>query len=387
MFGSKSAIGVDIGSNSVKVVQLRRNGQHYGLEKFAVTPIYPDGQRPEDEYERRRAKVNAIRRALNEARISAKNAVSSVSGESIIVRYLQLPEMPVEELKKALQWEAEEYIPFRLDEVNIDSVVLGKNAVDGSRVDVLLVSAKKDLIEEHLSVIRQAGLNPKIVDVDSFAFVNCYEANYSQRGDECVALLNVGSRITNINICDGGVSRFSRDIELGGESITAGIQSKLKCSYGEAESKKITHGASLPESTQTETTRNFSTDLMDTIRGTVEQMTGAQQNEAEDQAEVVAKVIDGSLAELITEVRRSIEFFENQIRAQSVSRVILGGGCADMTNLKELLERELSLPVELLDPLRQVRPVGREADPAKLDAVRHALGVGIGLGLRGLMAA
>lgn len=386
MFRSKSAIGIDVGSSTVKVVQLKRAGTNLELEKFGTAEIYPNGERPGDPNAQRKAKVDAIKRALSTAKITAKNSVSAVSGESIIVRYLQLPDMPEEELKKALQWEAEEYIPFRLDEVNIDSMVLGKSDPEGERVDVLLVSAKKDLVEEHVGMIREAGMNPKVVEVDSFAFLNCFEANYGGSADECVALINIGADITGICIYQNGVSRFSRDIPVGGETITAAIRSHLRCSYAEAENYKFVHGANPPASAEQETTQNFSGSLVDTIRGTVEEMSGAE-GDGENPEEVVGKAVDGVLADLTTEVRRSVEFFENQVRGLTVSRIVLGGGTSIMDNLKEHFEHELSLPCEIIDPLRRIRTNDRAGGVDALESIRHSLGVGIGLGIRGLKAA
>lgn len=385
MLRPKAAVGVDIGSSTVKVVQLRRTGSGVELEKAAVVPIYPDGERPGDPSQQRRAKVDAVRRAISTAGISAKNAVTSVSGESIIVRYLQLPEMPEDELKKALQWEAEEYIPFRLDEVNIDSMVLGQSEGDGGRVDVLLVSAKKDLVEEHLGIIREAGLTPKIVDVDSFAFLNCYENNYDISPEECIALVNIGAEITGISILIGNTSRFTRDISVGGEKITSAIRSHLRCAYAEAESLKLTHGAAPPNVESSAANESAVGGLADTIRGTVESMTttGDDAVNPEDQ---VASAVQGVLGELVSEVRRSIEFFENQMRGTSVSRVVLGGGGSMLANLRGHFEKELGLPTEVIDPLNKVRPSAKNLSSSEIDGMRHTLGVGIGLGLRGLAA-
>lgn len=385
MFGSKVCAGIDIGSTSVKVVQLKRSGDSIELERVGFADIYPGGDRPGDPNEQRRAKIDAVRRALSSANITAKASVSAVNGESIIVRYLQLPEMPEEELKKALQWEAEEYIPFRLDEVNLDSMVLGKKHPEDDRVDVLLVSAKKDLVEEHVSMIREAGLTPKVVDVDSFAFLNCVEANYDLAGGETIALINLGAEITGISIYQDGASRFSRDIPLGGETITNAIQSHLRCSHSEAENLKIIHGATPAAEAGPETTASFSGALMDTIRGKVDEITSEDGNEVDKDA-VVSKAVASVLGELISEVRRSIEFFENQVRGVNVARVILGGGTSNMINLRENFEAELNLPTEIIDPLRRIRISGRDISPDEIERMRPALGVGIGLGIRGLAA-
>lgn len=382
LFGSKSGVGVDIGSTVVKVVQLGRSGNGAELERAAIVPIYPEGERPRDTNLQHRSKVDAVKRALSKANITAKNAVSSVSGESIIVRYLQFPHMPEEDRRSAIQWEAEEYIPFRLEDVNIDSMVLGRSRVDEDKEDVLLVSAKKDLVNSHLSVIREAGLVPKIVDVDSFAFLNAYEANYGTQEETCTALVNIGAEITGISILHGGLSRFSRDISVGGDTITSAVASHLRCSFAEAEQLKISHGANPPDVAKQDTESNFSSNLMETIRGTVDSM--SEEDSPDNRDQLVAKAIGGVLADLISEVRRSIEFFENQTRDMSVGRVVLGGGTAVLLNLREHFERDLGLPTEVIDPLRKIRPTGKDLAESEIRRTGHSLAVGIGLGLRGL---
>lgn len=389
MFGSKAAVGVDIGSSTVKVCQVRRAGDGFELEKVGFSQIYPGGERPGDPALEHAARVQAVKQAIQRAGIKSKTSVSAVSGESIIVRYLQLQKMPEEELKNALQWEAEEYIPFRLDEVNIDSMVLGPNSYDPEKLDVLLVSAKKDLVEAHVSILREAGLQPGVVEVDSFAFLNAYDYNYGAENGDCVALVNIGAEITGICIYNKGVSRFSRDIPVGGNTMTEAIRSRLRCSYGEAESLKMTHGAGPPIDPHQDTTKSFSgTSLMDTIRGTVEEMASystkqALQSEGSTE-DVVKRALGGVLGELITEVRRSIEFFENQIRDLNVSRIVLGGGSSQMANLRENFQSELSLPTDVIDPLRKVRPAAKGLDMTTVEAVRHGLAVGVGLGIRGV---
>jgi type IV pilus assembly protein PilM len=383
MFRTKTPIGVDIGSHSIKVVQLRQSGDHFELEHFGVAEIYPNGEHPGDAREQQAAKIGALKRALEKSGIKTKQSVSAVCGESIIVRYLQLPEMPEDELKKALQWEAEEYIPFRLTEVNIDSMILGKVPdADHPKMDVLLVSAKKDLVEQHVQILRGAGLEPKIVDVDSFAFLNCYETNHRPAAGECVALVNIGGEITSINIFNNGVSRFSRDIMFGGETMTTAIKSRLGCSNSEAERLKISVGAGTLAPTR-KPDDTLTGGLMNNLFETVESLSG----EEETPEAVAAQSIQNILVNLFSEVRRSLEFFESQYRGLNVVRVVLGGGTAQLKNLTGQFEAELQLPVELIDPLRRVKLSPKAGDPEQLHAIRHQLGVGIGLGLRGLVAA
>jgi type IV pilus assembly protein PilM len=380
LFGSKGGVGVDIGATVVKVVQLHRSSAGIELEKAAVVPIYPEGERPSDENLQHRSKVDAVKRALTKARINAKNAVSSVCGESVIVRYLQFPHMPEEERRAALQWEAEEYIPFRLEDVNIDSMVLGRSRADDDKEDVLLVSAKKDLVDRHVSVIREAGLVPKILDVDSFAFLNCYESNYGPTQDGCTALVNIGAEITGISIMNGGVSRFSRDIPVGGDTFTNAVASHLRCSFAEAEQLKVAQGANPPEGGKKTGDSSLGSSLMENIRSKVDTM---DDDSGGNRDQIVARAVGGVLTDLITEVRRSIEFFENQTRDMNVARVVLGGGSAILLNLREHFEHDLNLPTEIIDPMRKVRPTGRDLSD-DIRRMGHTLGVGIGLGLRGL---
>lgn len=377
MFGSKSVVGLDIGSSKVKAVQLRRNGNKLEIEKVGVADVYPGGDRSAGTGSPFEMKTMAARQAIENGRINAKYAVSAVAGESIIVRYIQLPDMPEAELKNALRWEAEEYIPFAIDEVNIDSAILGPSATPG-KVDVLLVSARKDLINEHIGIIQAIGLTPLIVDVESFAFMNAFEAVYSPSQKDCFALLNIGAENTNINIYIGGTSRFSRDIGIAGNAMTQAVMNKTGAPFGRAEELKKTIGAPQPEADTNP--EEGESNLISTIRGTVERITGSDLGP--DSADgAAAKAIEGVLQQLLGEVRRSIQFFENQAGGQTVQRVFLGGGSSRLRNLPQWISGELEVPAEIIDPLRNVN-VSSGADRGTIDQNREQLTVGIGLALR-----
>lgn len=375
----KATVGLDIGSSVVKAVQLKRSGKGIELEKFGTAEIYPGGDKKAAAESIRELKIAAIRKALQRANISAKQAITAVSGESIIVRYIQLPDMPEDELKSALKWEAEEYIPFHIDEVNIDSVILGK-AGDGGKVDVLLVSAKKELVNEHVDLVRAVGLIPLIIDVDSFAFLNCFEVNYQPNPADVIALINIGAEITNINVYIGGISRFSRDISIAGDTITTSIQSRLGISFADAEQLKISEGAPLP-SEEGEAEGPSESGLLDTIRGTVEKITGEELGEDSQEA-IAAKVMKNSLTNLVSEIRRSIQFFENQANGRVVQKIVLGGGTSKLRNIDKFFGHELNLPVEIIDPLRRISVVGKDIDSDALIKDKQMLGVGVGLALR-----
>jgi type IV pilus assembly protein PilM len=378
----KKVVGLDIGSSVVKAIQLRRAGRSLELERFGVAEIYPGMDKRSEAGNRREAKVDAIRRAMADGGINAKYSISAISGESIIVRYIQLPEMPETELKGAIRWEAEDYVPFPLDEVNLDSMILGRSEAGGAgKIDVLLVAAKKELVAEHVDLLKGADLQPAIVDVDSFAFLNAFELNYLPNASEVVALLNMGAEITGISIYVAGVSRFSRDIAIAGDTITAHIQQRLNCTWQRAEELKIKQGAPQVSEMPYGDESVGSSSLLDTIRGTVERITG--EDLADDSPELVADtVIKQSLSNLTNEIKRSIQFFESQPNGKPVQRVVIGGGMSRMSGLDGYLGRELGLPVEIVDPLRNIGFAGNEAARKKLDSVRQQLGVCIGLGLR-----
>jgi type IV pilus assembly protein PilM len=381
LFATKTAVGLDVGSSLVKAAQLRKSGKAIELEKLGVAEIYPGGDKKAATEDVKQLKIKAIRRALEAANIKAKHSISAVSGESIIVRYMQLPDMPEDELKNALRWEAEEYIPFRIDEVNLDSVILGKSGgTAAGKVDVLLVSAKKDLINEHLELIRGAGLTPMIVDVDGFAFLNCFEANYEPSPTDVVTLVNIGAEVTSINVYVNGYPRFSRDISSAGDSITNAIQSKLGIDFTRAESLKITEGAPF-EAARPATGAEEESSLIDTVRATVERITGEDLGDDSQEA-IAARSIRNTLNNLLSEIKRSIQFFENQPGGKRVQRIVVGGGTAKLKNLDKFFSKELALPVEIIDPLRRISITGKDIDQRTLETYRTMATVSIGLALR-----
>jgi type IV pilus assembly protein PilM len=219
------------------------------------------------------------------------------------------------------------------------------------------------------------------MDVDSFAFLNCFEANYNPNPTEVIALINIGAEKTNLNVFVGGSSRFCRDITIAGDSITQQIQQRTNCTYSRAEELKIKEGAPMEAGADLDQDLVSGSSLLDTIRGTVEKITGEEL--IQDSPEFVAgTVIKQTLGQLTSEIRRSIQFYENQGNGRQVQRVVIGGGTSNMKNLDTYLCQELKLPVEVLDPLRNVGFAGNAAERQRLEKTRHLLGVGIGLALR-----
>lgn len=380
MFGNKSIIGLDIGSRVVKMAELKKVGDVCVLEKFGVEEVYPDGKKGQGDLNIKQAQIAAIKRMLQNAKYKPKKAVTAVSGESVIVRYIQLPEMPEEELKNALQWEAEEYIPFHIEDVNLDSVILGR-VPDGSKIDVLLISAKKEIINNQVDILTESGLIPHAIDVDSFAFLNCYEYNYQPSKDEVTALINIGAEITSINIMMEGVSRFSRDISIAGDTITSSIQSKLGISFKDAEDLKIRIGAPVENLDSQGLDASGMPEIVDTIKSTVEKLTGDDLGDDSSEA-IASKVIKNTLKNLANELQRSIQFFENQVNGKPVQKVFIGGGTTKLKNIDKFLFEQLNIPTEIIDPLRRIKKTGKDIDRNLLGNNGELLGTVIGLALR-----
>ena len=234
----KDVIGLDIGSSSIKLVELNKGKDGYKLQNLGISPLPPeaivDGALMDSV-----TIIDTIRDLLSNTKSKRKDAVTSVSGHSVIVKKITLPFMTVAELEESIQWEAERYIPFDINDVNIDFQIFGSNPENQDLMDVVLVAAKKDIINDYVSVIMESGLNPVIIDIDSFALENMLAINYEIDKDETVAVANVGASITNINILKNNISGFTRDIFKGGNQITEEIQRQLHIDYEEAERIKV----------------------------------------------------------------------------------------------------------------------------------------------------
>src|SRR6185369_10155792 len=185
----KDIVGVDIGSSAVKLVQLRELKGGYQLQNVGILPL-PAETIVDNTLMDSSSVVETVRNLLASLDVTAKEAACSISGNAVIIRKISLPYMPAEELEDQIHWEAEQYIPFDINDVNVDFQILSPDEQDLSKMNVLLVASKKDIINDYLAVFGEAGLKLVVVDVDSFAVQNAYEANYGVE-DEVVALVNL----------------------------------------------------------------------------------------------------------------------------------------------------------------------------------------------------
>jgi len=350
MFGfgkSKSIIGLDIGSSSVKAVELAVKSKGVELINMGVAPVPPEAI-VQGAFLNSGAITEAIQQAVREAGIKTKMVATAVAGHSVIVKKISLPMMSREELEESIRWEAEQYIPFDINEVNLDFQILDTGDGEG-QMDVLLVAAKKDLIDDYVQVITDSGLQPIVLDVAAFAVENTFTQNYDLGADEVVALVNVGSQVVNINIVSEGVPAFTRDISTGGNAYTEEIQKALSVSWEEAERIKL--GGGTTEESQ------------DVVPQEVEQ--------------AMRSVTDT----VIGEISRSLDFFAATAAESRIARVMLSGGGCRISGFESAFQGKTNLPVELLNPLERLIPSNR-FDADTLERWGPSLGVAVGLAMR-----
>ena len=345
-FEGKQLVGVDIGTSAVKVVQVRASGKGIHLLKYGVEPLPPQSI-VDGHVMNSGAVVDALRKTFRDLRIGQKEIALSISGNSVIIKKLNLPLMKRDELEEQIQWEAEQHIPFDIAEVEVDYNILWQNPEVG-QMDVLLVAAKKDEIQDLVEVAKEARLRPLVVDIDAFSLQNVYELNYGFTEGETVALLNVGAEVTTVNIVSGAVSQFTRDISNGGSSITEEIQKQLQVSYDEAEAYKAGDGL-------------HSNEVI---------------------PEEVDGIISGVVDALAGEIQRSLDFYMATTNRGEVERVYLSGGTAKIPYLRSAIERRSRVPVELLDPFRRVLFDERQFNPEVLRSQAPQAAISLGLALR-----
>ena len=235
----KALVGLDIGSSAVKAVELKPAGKGYKVTAFGSEPIPPDSI-VDGAIIDGGAVADSIRRLFDSRHIKTREVAASLSGNAVIVKKISLPVMTAAELSESIYWEAEQYIPFDIQDVNLDYQILDPGTGPGGKgtMDVLLVAAKKEKIADYTGVIAQAGRTAVVVDVDAFALQNAYEVNYGITPGQLVVLLNAGASATNINIIQGDQSVFTRDVSIGGNAYTEALQKELSLPFEQADQLK-----------------------------------------------------------------------------------------------------------------------------------------------------
>src|SRR5215467_7395726 len=347
--GKKNLVGLDIGSSSVKAVELGKKGAalqllNLGFENLQTDTIV-DGQIME-----LNNVSNVIAQIFNEHQIRTTRVAAGVSGHSVIVKNIVLPQMSQEELQESFSWHAEEHIPFDIADVNLD-YELTSHSQDA--LHVLMAACKSDKIANVKQAIQLAGKQPVIIDVDAFALQNCYEVNYQPKAGEIVALLNIGAATMNINILNGTRSIFARDASVGGSQYTGLLQKELGLSFEQAEAVK--RGMALPEGVE---------------------------------PRPIQPIIEAVSDTLALEIKKTIDFYRTTAAdgESTVQKILLAGGGSKLPGLPDFLSRRFEIPVEVFDPFRQIEVDARKFDPDYMREIVPEMAVAVGLALRGVEA-
>jgi type IV pilus assembly protein PilM len=335
----RSPIGLDIGSGYLKIVQFKDIKGGYELELFDMLPLPPELIVDGSIIDSLRL-IDSLKELVRKAKIKTKDATISLSGHSsVIIKRVSLPEMSEEELSESIKFEAEQYIPFDIEDVNLDFQILGPKEEPG-QMDVILVAVKKDIINEYLSVVKEAGLTPLIVDVNSFALENIYEINYEIEPDRNIAIVNIGASTINMNILKGGTSVFTRDSAVGSNLHTEALQREFNLTYETAE--RLKKGEPV-------------------------------ENVAPEDALSVMELASG---EIIGEVNRSLEYFP-----EDVNEVILSGGCALVKDFPKLLAEKIGAETKVMEPFKNIK-IPERFDVTYIEEMAPILSVAAGLALR-----
>ncbi len=344
LFKSKEVVGVDVGTHSIKLVELRLSGKSIHLQSFGVAPVPPqaivDGAILD-----KGAIVESLQSLLRGQKIKRKQAAMGLSGHSVIVKKISLPEMTEVELDESIHWEAEQYIPFDIDDVNLDFQIIEGSAAEEGKMDVLLVAAKKDKIDDYTDLLIQAGLQPAVVDLDAFALQNAWEISYEVVPGRNVALVNIGAGFTNIGVLRNGMTAFTRDISIGGNHYTDAIQKEFGMSAEQAERVKT-----------------------------------GQEGGADPEA--VRRLMDAVSENIAVEIQRSFDFFRATSADQDIHQILLSGGSARVKHLDNFLNQRLKIEVQVNDPFQNIKINSKKFDAEYLRANAPAAAVAVGLALR-----
>lgn len=345
LFKKTDVVGLDIGSNSIKIIQLAPTKKGWKLLNLGMAQLPPeaivDGSIIDS-----MTVISVVKELVAQQGIKIKDCVSALTGHSVIMKKVNLPVMTEAELAESIQWEAEQYIPFPMADVNIDFQILGADTEGRGQMEVMLVAVKKDVINDYTNVIKEAGLTPVIVDVDSFTLENMFELNYAIAPNENIAIVNIGATITSINVLRSGVTIFTRAIPLGGNQFTEEIQKALGVSFKDAETLKL----------------------------------GGEVSDIE--AGGVPEVIERVSGNVALEVKRSVDFFLGSAPGMFISKIYISGGCAKTKGLPAIIQERTAIPVEMLNPFANIECNPKKFAPDYIKDIASCFAVAVGLGIR-----
>lgn len=350
MAEGKNLVGVDIGTSSIKVCQLKETRKGYTLVRAGYAELgqqtIVDGQVMDAG-----RVIEALQRIFHDSKIRQKDIALSVSGQSVIIRKITVPMMTPAELEEQIHWEAEQHIPFDIKDVQVDYQVLRRRP-EASQMELLLVAAKRDQINDFAQLARNAKLKPVVCDIDAFTVQNLFELSRGLPSDQTIALINVGASVASLNVIAGGVSAFTREITTGGNAITEEIQKQLNVPYDQAEAYKCS--GSGPGASQT---------------------TGMIPEQA-------IRIIESVTDSIAGEIQRSLDFFQATTGEGEIGRIFVTGGTANLAPLAQAIERRARVPVEVWFPTERIIIEADDASGLLLQTRAAQFAVALGLALR-----
>jgi type IV pilus assembly protein PilM len=348
-------LGIDISASSVKVLELSKTGEHYRVERYAVEPL-PQNAVVEHAITEVDQVAEAIQRAIKRSGSKTRHAAVAVAGAHVITKAIKVPaNLSEKELESQVALEADHHIPYPLDEVNLDWAVLEQGGAvtneatqDNDEGDgvVLLAACRREIVDDYIAVIEGAGLKPAVIDIETYAMENAYSliAEHMPGGgmEKAVAVMDVGSTTTNINVMFNNRSIYSRDHTFGGRQLTEEIQRRYGLSYEEAGLAKKQGG--LPDNYQTDVLRPF-------------------------------------MEALCQEVMRALQFFYSGSTFNSVDQILLAGGCAQIPGIEELVTARTGIPAMVANPFTSMSLSSR-VKPQVISNDAPSLMITCGLALR-----
>ena len=349
LFGKKKSVaGLDVGSSAIKIVELDGKMNNLSLVSLGFENL-PDDTVIDGQIMEMNVVSDVIQNICTNHKISANQVVTGVSGHSVIIKNIVLPPMSKEELEESIDWHAEEHIPYDLADVSLDYQITAEN---GDSTSVLIAACKRERIDNIKQAIQLSGRQPIVIDVDTFALQNCYEVNYQPDESQIVTLLNIGASTMNVNIVQGTRSLFTRDITVGGSQFTDVLQRSLGISFQQAEAVK---------------------------RGVMEATEGVEEKSIEPLMNDVTEIV-------ALEIQKTFDFYRATTEDSEIlmQKILISGGGSKLKGLAEDLAARLELPVEVLDPFRQIKVDTRKFDPDYLSEIMPEMAVAVGLAVRGV---
>ena len=342
LFGRKrSSIGLDIGSGFVKVVEVDHSGDQPEVTRVAMRPLLPDAI-VEGEIMDYGVVSEAVQGLFNDLGLKGANVVTAIGGHDVIIKKIEMDRMKESDAREVIRWEAEQHVPFDIKSVELDFQILDPQGT-GNHMNVLLVAAKRELVDNKVGLLQDAGVNPVIIDIDAFALHNAFEHNYPDAAsDGIIALVNVGHETTNVNILENGVPILTRDIPFGSRKIREDLQRERGLTAEQAE---------------------------DVVQ-------------ARETVHDLASFVESSADEIAVGIERASAFLMTREDGHSVGRIFLSGGGARIPGMTETLGRRMNVPTQLANSFERTPVQPNAAGDLSIDEAAPMLLLPLGLALR-----